>query len=258
MSLTLAFLTADAAHIGKASKIAFSDQTLMELFVEGLLERSKLRFMIKRDEFRDIEAWEGLEFDASGSVTAIQWPHLGLIGTLNFEYLPMNLTKFHVEFSSNLRGEFDFRHFPATVTDISMTLNKFTGSVAFADAPHSLESFLASNNALSGTIDLCRLPPQIVEVYLNINSLTGSLDLTALPATLEELALRSNGFFGTIDFRFLPERIGFINLEENKLSGVVRVNKIPGTLRFACLGGNSIEGLVDDNGNSITSQFIAI
>ena len=73
------------------------------------------------------------------------------------------------------------------LTELIISLNKFTGNPDLTVLPKGMISAWMEHNELSGDICLTQLPPELQRLDLSNNSLTGAIDLRFLPETLYSL-----------------------------------------------------------------------
>ena len=220
------FLTAaDSSHLGRLDYASLSTQALMEILIEGIENREVI--CGSRQEPADIDEWRGVEYlqkqpvDISEKYFNIRWFNLGLVGTIDLQWLPPTIILFIV-----------FR-------------NRLSGSLNLAGLPPSMLVLDLSCNEFSGEIDLCHLPTEIKELKLVHNQLSGSLNIEKLPQSIETLYLGDNHFSGTVCFRYLPAGLQNLSVSNNKLSGVVHLTHVPVKMKYLWLSMNNFEGETD-------------
>uniref|UniRef100_A0A7S4PIR2 Uncharacterized protein n=1 Tax=Paramoeba aestuarina TaxID=180227 RepID=A0A7S4PIR2_9EUKA len=112
--IVLYFISADPS-LGKVDKTSLSDQTLMELFIEGVTNTGEI--WESGDDSADISEWKGLTFDSNGTIKTIEWEHFGnyfelnLTGSLQLQWLPSTLVRVAVS-GHQLSGSIDLEHLP--------------------------------------------------------------------------------------------------------------------------------------------------
>eukprot|EP00009_Paramoeba_aestuarina_P009058 CAMPEP_0201517848 /NCGR_PEP_ID=MMETSP0161_2-20130828/8851_1 /ASSEMBLY_ACC=CAM_ASM_000251 /TAXON_ID=180227 /ORGANISM="Neoparamoeba aestuarina, Strain SoJaBio B1-5/56/2" /LENGTH=191 /DNA_ID=CAMNT_0047915475 /DNA_START=41 /DNA_END=616 /DNA_ORIENTATION=+ len=165
-------ITSDPS-LGKVDKSSMSEQTLMELFAEGITD-NRSALSISRQEPQDIYDWKGLNFDSSGAVTGIGWILQKLGGSIRLEWLP------------------------ASVKYVFVDRNRLSGTVCLTQLPHVLQTLLMTSNLFSGTVDLTQLPKELVRLRLNDNAFHGETDFIQLPPQLRDLRVDHTQLSGEI------------------------------------------------------------
>ena len=214
--LYILLLTADAS-LGKVDKSTLSQQTLMELFTEGITNRSVVCGSHETPE--DFSEWKNVSLDERQKIESIVWSEDGLEGTIDLSHLPDGVQR--VDISNNkLAGEVDLEHSARSLTALRLDSNAFTDSLKLTRLPQGLQYLYLQSNAFTGSVSLTRLPASMENLDISSNMLSGSLDLTQLPPHLRELSLSANSFHGLTDFTQLPEELEVLRLENlPQLSG---------------------------------------
>ena len=213
----LTLLSADPS-LGRFDISALSDQTLMEMLVDGMQPNIMAQYQDDEGNFKDISAWDNIKC-TEGRVTDIvfhehaqsdaQYPfeyiprlvevfydqRSKLHGTLDTSVLPSGLVYFNVR-TNRLHGEIAFKTFPRNIGHLDISQNSFEGSIRLGDLPPKLTFFDAMMNEFSGSVSLDSLPETLENVQLSANKLTGELQITRLPSTLRNLFLNENSFSG--------------------------------------------------------------
>lgn len=166
--------------LGKVDKNCLSQQTLMELFIEGIENKERIR-----KDGDDISEWWGVTSNDQGEVVGISW------------------------YFNDLEGTPDWKFLPATLTKIELGLNKLEGQVDLTQLPQSLKIFNIRNNQFSGSLDLTQLPPNLKFLDISNNQFTGKVDLGQLPSKINALLFDNNQFTERAGFEKLPNGIHY-------------------------------------------------
>ena len=199
-------LTTDSP-LGRVSLAHLSNQSRMELLVEGFTETSKAKLRRSGGDFFDICDWKEVDCDASGEIQSIS-------------------------FFSYARGSIALDFIPPTVTSFTAEGKRFTGTLDTRLLPPELTKLNLKSNALEGTVDMGSLPAALRTIALKSNNFSGNVDLTALPVTLHTIDLSENGFFGSVALDKLPSGLKDLYLYENQFDGEVFLDALPDSLRF--------------------------
>ena len=191
-------LTVDPS-IGKADTSLLSQQTLMELFRDGI---PHLETVCGSPEYpKDLSDWYGVRFDATGNVVSIRWAFVGLEGTLALHFLPQS------------------------VEVLLMSTNKLSGSIDLTALPKSMRTLVLSRNQLTGSVNLTCFPRNMLNLNVSWNQLSGSLDVSRLPAGFRLFDVSNNQFLGVTDFSKIPTSLTSFDVSENaNLSGELTRN----------------------------------
>ena len=84
MPSPLVVLLAVDPLLGKVDKSTLPQQTLMELFTEGIANREAIFWSNETPE--DLSEWKGTFLNEKGEVTRVFWPHMLLEGTVNLKW----------------------------------------------------------------------------------------------------------------------------------------------------------------------------
>ena len=246
--------TAPDSALGRLDYQSLTDQTLMEILIDGMQDEGKSKFRDAHGGFKDIGEWEGVQC-TDGHVKIIHFgsmkftntdfpfscipPSVDLFsamkcaihGTLDTSALPKNLGFFSV-FSNALHGPVDFSSFPRSLGHIHIGSNAFCGSCALRDLPQSLRYFVAYDNQFSGEISLNDLPPELTMLSLYNNNFSGSIRIERLPNSMTRINLSQNEFSGDFVMLAFPRSLISINISGNPLSGTAVLAKATETMRF--------------------------
>ena len=216
-----------SSHLGRLDYASLSQQTLMELLIEHIEEKAKIR----QEDGSDIDNWDGIDCNEDGNVTLIDW------------------------FRLDLHGKIDLQWVPSTVIDFSVSSNWLKGSADISHLPTELESLFLDENSFSGTLDLTALPDCLERLNAFENKFSGSICLTCLPSNLGFLKLSKNSFSGTLDLTSLPDTLAHLDLSKNEFHGCVDFSSLPDSLSVLYLSGNALlEGFIEDKRSYLTKN----
>ena len=228
-------------RMGSLHLQALSDQSLMEIFIEGLEAESKARFQHADGTYKDICMWIGIKCDKKLHVKEIHWevelrgaPWTGL---LDFSLLPLSLQEF--TFKRDPRKNRCYNH-----KDILAYAQRagITGTIETSTLPLDLRIFEIVCHSLSGTVDFRRLPYQMTIFRIKVNKFYGRALLTSLPQSIEELDFCHNQFSGSLCLEFLPNSLSYLNASANRLSGSLGLDNLPIAMTEVYLDHNSFTG----------------
>ena len=265
----IALLAVDPA-LGRLDYDSLSDQTLMEMLIDGMIEWQMKHFQDKNGNFLDAGEWHFVTI-TDGRVTAITasyhqfstkqfpfWfipPHVKkfrldqcqLHGTLDPSLLPRELRVFNVS-TNALHGTISFKGAPQSLQEMCIFGNAFSGSLAVEDLPQTMRDFNAGKNQFSGEISLNDLPPALERLQLTNNALTGSINIERPPEYLSRLHLRNNSFSGDFRMSEVPHSLDVVDVKSNPLSGKIILGKATGERPFRLLI-DDLASVVDENGD---------
>ena len=250
------FLSADPS-LGKVDYSLFSDQTLMEMFVDGFDDEARKENQDNDGTYLDVCTWSCITCDDDERVTQIHMnnrdishpletfyvpPNANVANTLpwlirprsrrimtgsvDLTHLPERTQILNLE-NNNLTGEIDLTQLPDRMKCLNLGDNRLTGEIDLTHLPDGMAGLFLSNNQLSGEIDLAHLPKSMLRIVLNDNQLSGGIDLTHLPEGMLRLSLENNQLSGEIDLTHLPEKLQALVLENNQLTGSLVAKKLP-------------------------------
>ena len=243
MHFSLLQATDDA--LGRVNYTYLSDQTLIELFMEGFDKEWTEPFQNSSGEYFDIQEWEELTFDHQGilreldftnllegsvsfqfipaSVESVDLTHCLLKGTLDVAVLPKGLMLFSVQEGEELQGTVDFGSLPPKMRSFEIDENQFSGSADLEHLPAALRVFDIAVNKFTGTVSLKSLPIEMERLYIHNNGFSGSLDISNLPTKLAVFSASNCQFTGELHFKNLPPNLESLFLEDNKFEGELRI-----------------------------------
>ena len=274
LSSCLIHLPAIDPSLGRLDYYTMSDQSLMEMLVDGMYISKKQRFMDSNGNFRDISEWKyslwnkwlTCENDRVTKIafqdekfTVKQFPfefipglvgtfiasRCNLKGTLDTSLLPRALRRLKIT-HSELTGSIDCKGLPQTLMFMEISDNAFDGSLVLSDLPDGLTEFFVPRNHLSGGISFDNLPSALAILDLSENKLTGPISINALPPKVGRIDLSWNNFSG--DLRLLTAYRGYINICGNLLSGTAVLFETDGDMPFI-LSGDNISKVLDWEGH---------
>ena len=141
------FLSTDSS-LGRVGYSLFSDQTLMEMLVDGFDDETKEEYQDNHGMYLDVCGWSCIKCDDDERVVQIELGSETLSGSLELCYVPPKVK----------------------VLDIS---SRLTGSVDLRQLPDEMSKLHLNNSQLTGEIDLTQLPDGMYDLYLSSNQLTG-------------------------------------------------------------------------------------
>uniref|UniRef100_A0A7S4U8T9 Leucine-rich repeat protein n=1 Tax=Paramoeba aestuarina TaxID=180227 RepID=A0A7S4U8T9_9EUKA len=189
----LTLFASDSSALGRLDYASLTQQTLMELLVDGIV------FTKYGDPKKgiDVSRWSYVDVDPDGDVTS---------------WFPSEC---------NLTGSVALQWLPKTVVDVDISMNSLCGTLDLECLPDGLQELIVYKNKFSGPVSLTRLPTKMRILNLGFNRLSGTLNLTQLPAAMTELHLCGNDFVGATDFSKLPESLELLDIMETQLEGRV-------------------------------------
>ena len=240
--LTLRLMDPCLARLDYAS---LSDQALMEMFVEPMIEEENGLLTYGRRfstlNMIDVCEWNCIECE-DGRVTKVQF--LGFNYSkkrVPFEFIPPLVREF--DFSeSQVHGTLDTSHLPENLEEFNIYTNEMEGSLNFKEFPRMLRVIDISENCFSGSCALSDLPDTLIDLIAHQNKFSGKIMLDALPIALRCLILSKNLLEGPIHIETLPKNIESIDFSENAFSGRLRMMSFPSSLEKINLEKNALDG----------------
>ena len=243
--------------VGRVNPDFVSQQTQLELLVEGLPDKEK--FQDADHFFLDAREWNGLMHNTENEVTDILWASwpdefFPQGGSIAFRWLPETVKNFTV-YRAGASGMFDVQYLPAQIKRFDLGTNAFCGEVDLTRLPCTLEALLLGENELSGSLNFTSLPLSLRKVYLQENHFTGTIDLAFLTQAIEEISVASNSLHGCLDLASLPESMKVLILESNSFQGSLRIC-LPKNIEVITFRDNAIVGSVVIDG--LTDEFFVV
>mmetsp|Transcript_6853 Transcript_6853/g.10373 ORF Transcript_6853/g.10373 Transcript_6853/m.10373 type:complete len:205 (-) Transcript_6853:61-675(-) len=171
--------------LGRIDKSTLSQQTLMELVVEGITNTK--RICGDGDNPTPIAEWNGIEysffnmphrwgvtFDASGNVTVITFTSLSLQGSIQLEWLPISTTECAFAYNS-LSGTLNLENLPDSLRELDLCHNMFVGTVNLTKLPHGLQRLDLNTTNISGETDFSQLPASLLDLDVTNTKLSGTV-----------------------------------------------------------------------------------
>ena len=247
----LLYLFAADRALGRFDVSLLSDQTCMEMLVDGMkdLDKSLTSILDDKGNYRDVSDWRMTDITnlirrvdvvlkaervekiwiERMKYTDAQFPFCfipplvslftarscDLHGTLDTAELPKDLLEFYVD-TNSLHGPINFKAFPRELQRVDLISNCFSGSCALSDLPSSLRCFAASRNRFDGQLSLDDLPEALEELSLARNKLTGSIDIVRLPQGMRTINLGGNRFSGDLRLLALPPSLLEVRVTERR------------------------------------------
>ena len=246
------FLSVDPS-LGRLDYSLLSDQTLMEMIIEGFDDETKKKYQDNDGMYLDICEWPKITCDEDESVIAIDIDTSRVTGSIEICYVPPKVqllwispwsTEVH---NRELTGLVDLTNLPDGMSVFIFEKNRLTGEINLTHLPDGMENLCLANNQISGTLDLTHLPDGMKLLLLASNQLTGEIDLTHLPDGMEYLYLHNNQLSGPLVIQKIPPKMKMIDLEENHFHDIAVVNsKTCATIKLKESGVSSV---VDEDGN---------
>ena len=239
-------LSVDPA-LGRVDCSLMTDQTLMEMLIEGFGDETKNRYKDRHGMYMDVCKWRRISCDDHGRVTQINIDGANLSGPLEFCYVPPKVEVFKIYWfrKGKLTGSLDFRQLPDGMHELFLGDNQFNGEIDLAHLPDGMNKLSLNDNHLSGEIDLTHLPDGMNELNLFTNQFTGVIDLANLPHGMQNLNIANNELAGEIDLTHLPKGMEGLSLNDNRLTGVIDLTQLPGDMEHLRLENNQLTGEID-------------
>ena len=230
--------------LGRVDYGSLSDQTLMEMLIEGFDEETKRKYQDEHGIYSDVCEWPGITCDLDDRVVEIQIKTRHVIGSLELCYVPpeVKLVRINSRGGSKMTGSVDLTRLPKRMNLLILNNNRLTGKIDLTRLPPVMECLNLSLNQLTGEIDLTHLPDGMVFLSLEGNQLTGEIHLTQLPDGMKSLSLYKNQLTGEIDLTRLPPVMKYLDLSLNQLTGSVDLIKLPWKMQDLLLNNNRLSG----------------
>ena len=225
-------LTVDSS-LGRVDYTLLSDQTLMEMFLDGFDDETKKQYQDKHGMYLDVCEWSGTKCDDDGRVVKMEIDSGATSGSLELCYLPAKMKKLDMSsfLKSKLTGTVDLTHLPEGIKYIALYRNQLTGEVELTKLPDKMKSLYLHNNRFTGEINLSHLPDGMECLYLGKNQLRGEIDFRQLSKSMRELSLDNNQLTGEVDLTHLSDGMLGLKLEHNQFSGSLILKKLPHDIR---------------------------
>ena len=237
------FLSVDPS-LGRVDYGLLSDQTLMEMLLDGFDNETKKEYQDNDGMYLDVYKWQSIKCDDDDRVSEIQINSRHVSGSLALCYIPPKVTVINISTSakSGLTGSVDFAHLPKGMQKLMLPGNQLAGEIDLTRLPDGMGSLDLRNNQLTGEIDLTQLPEGMVCFSLEYNQFTGEIDLMHLPGEMGWLLLENNQLTGEIDLTHLPDGMRALRLSDNQLSGEIDLTHLPEEMDYIFLKHNLLTG----------------
>ena len=237
------FLSVDTS-LGRVDYSLLSDQTLMEILMDGLDGRLKRIYQDNDEMYPDVCEWSCIECDEDARVIKINIDLHGIRAPLELCYVPPKVKHIRItsKYKSSMSGLVDFAQLPKGMQNIYLQNNMLTGEIDLTQMPDGMETLNLGMNILTGEIDLTQMPDGMKDIHLELNRLSGEIDLTQLPDGLKYLYLNNNRFSGEIDLTQLPNTMGWLYLSGNQLTGGVDLTQLPDRMQMLHFERNQLSG----------------
>ena len=239
--------------LGRVDYGLFSDQTLMEMLLEGFDDETKKTYKDNDGMYLDVCEWSCVTCDDNQRVTEVDIDSSNIVGSLELCYAPPKVKEFRVNppwDGSKMTGSVDLTHLPEEMTHLDLQNNQLTGEVDLTQLPKGMKQLDLQSNNLTGEIILTHLPDGMNGLFLYNNQLTGEIDLTCLPGGMECLFLRNNQLSGSVVIQRLPQGMRMIELRENHFNASAVVDS-KATDVDIFLSGSGVTSVVDENGKKV-------
>ena len=182
------FLSVDPS-LGRVDYRLFSDQTLMEMLLDGLADQTKKRYQDDEGMYLDVCEWSCIKCDDDKRVIRIERDSESLTGSIELRYVPPKVKRLVLSsiINGQLIGSVDLTHLPDGMQTLFLDNNQLTGEIDLANLPHGMNELSLKSNKLTGEVELTHLPAGMKGLYLQNNQLTGEIDLTNLPQGMKYL-----------------------------------------------------------------------
>ena len=240
------FLTVEN-QIGRFDYGSLTDQTRMELLIEGFGEKARKNFQDADNFFIDVCKWETVECDRDDNVVRVSFRsncNKKPIPSMSLELIPPMIQSFILR-SVNAGGTLETADLSQTLEIFKVTDNKFHGTVDFAHLPQHLIEFSVHHNTFSGSADLESLPEPLKRLWLYSNSFSGTLCLTKLPPNLENLDVSLNAFYDDFCLQNAPNPLRRLRISGNRFNEVAIVPSD----KFVQLKKSGVLSVLDAEGN---------
>ena len=240
------FLSVDPS-LGRVDYSLMSDQTLMEMLIDGFDDNAKKNYQDAASMYLDVCTWSCVHCDGDERVIRIDMETSSITGSLQLCYVPLkaNVVNMRSWGKSKMTGSVDLARLPDGMTELSLDNNVLTGEIDLTHLPGGMTELSLYDNQLTGEIDLTNLPKGMTLLCLNSNQLTGKIYLNQLPSCMRKLYLNSNQFIGEVDLTQLPDGIKDFHLEDNMFTGEINLAHLPDGMEYLHLANNQFSGGID-------------
>ena len=225
----------DNLHSGRVDYHSLSEQTLMELLFENVMNTSILRD--SNGYFLNIDDWPRIQMNESRTkVILIHMENVFEGGDL------FDFSDDEDAMAQNIGpGSIDLKWVPREVVEFIIDDLSLSGTIETADLPRKLCSLNIARNDFTGTFDITHLRDTMRSIFCSFNKLVGTLDIPSLPANMKTFFGERNLFSGYLDLRKLPSQMKCLSLNNNKFSGSIDLCAVPDSLYLLELRGCEIQ-----------------
>ena len=244
MSLAL-ILTADLP-CARVDVATLSEGTIMEIIISEMADSVRSQFQNANGDFLDHRMWRGIECTEDGHIQKIDWSRARVHGSIRLDALPPKLQYLDLEKPHKgefFTGTFQAAALPKSVVEVSLSFNKFHGTIDWENFPKNIWRIQIAGNSFEGSI--ATFPPSADYIDVSDNKFEGSLNLSALPEPLRSFEAQNNRFAGEIDLRALPSMLRVLDVSQNKLTGSINLDSLPIEIEKVCLNDNVLEGVIN-------------
>eukprot|EP00009_Paramoeba_aestuarina_P007226 CAMPEP_0201514536 /NCGR_PEP_ID=MMETSP0161_2-20130828/6354_1 /ASSEMBLY_ACC=CAM_ASM_000251 /TAXON_ID=180227 /ORGANISM="Neoparamoeba aestuarina, Strain SoJaBio B1-5/56/2" /LENGTH=268 /DNA_ID=CAMNT_0047911121 /DNA_START=38 /DNA_END=844 /DNA_ORIENTATION=- len=256
MLVLYSFLFADLSDLGRLDYASLSQQTLMEMFIDGIDNRELI--CGSQENPKDISEWKGMSLSNDGEVTQCtilthMWENSEFTGPVSIQWLPRTVESLRIH-GTKLSGSVDFTSLPEKLRECGLTYNLFQGEVATSQLPQELGTLKLTSNQFFGSLDLGHLPKPLCELDVSKNAFSGPVSVGNLPSGLKTLNLSQNQFSGGLDLTDLSESLEVLYLSVNRFEGETDFSQLPKGLKKLSVSFTKLSGeIVVKKGMSVVT-----
>ena len=254
MCASAILLSADPS-LGRVNYSLMSDQTLMEMLIEGFDDETKQKYKDDGEMYLDVCDWSCTKCDDAERVIQAEMHSANVSGSVKLCYIPpkMKVLKITTFGISNLTGSIDLTQLPEGMQKLSLGNNKFTGEIDLTQLPDGMNMLFLDCNRLTGEVNLTHLPEGMQRLHLEYNQLRGEVDLAHLPNAMEFLSLVRNQFSGPLVIKKLPQRMNTIDVRGNFFNAIAVVET--GVHVSIKLKRSGVTSVVEENGRELNMNL---
>ena len=135
-------LLAVDSSLGRVDYSSLSDQTLMEILIDGFDDETTKRYRDEDGMFIDVCDWECITCDADKRVVGINLED-DAIGSFQLSHIPPKVRILHLA-NCRITGEIDFKQISEALREFNLNDNQLTGSADVAHLPETMNSSVAT------------------------------------------------------------------------------------------------------------------
>ena len=246
-TLTALHLSAIDPALGRLDYASLSDQALMEMLVDGMVEELEDPVLDSAGNYMEVCKWFNVHCTADRVIEVVFHSCDMCKKPFPFEFIPPLVEV--LEFTScHLHGTLDTAALPQNLVYCNVFDNALHGTLNFKDFPKNSETIIISSNNFDGSLALSELPDSVVIFRARFNSFNGNLSLDALPSSMRDLNVRDNLLSGDVWLMNIPPSLEKLSIQENSTSGtLVLSSTFEGDPPFA-LRSDPLQRVVDESG----------